>query len=375
MLLAAISLIFVTSCKDDDKEEPAPELAKPTIGVVSPTIPAGGIVTEAGSTITFTLGVAAEAGLSTLSLGETNIKTYAGTELSDTTTYDYLAKEVGTENLSFVVEDAQGDTAVVTVTVTIEEGIDLGYLLIDFAGSVSATEDKTVADWDIRTLYTFGVTGSFGSSATGEVVNQQSKLFFAQTNPDASDNAKVIKIVGELADTSVDNWGGWSHVIFGLGTAIPEDTITQLPAWDNAGSVTVPGTKVIQIDAYYDATVDANFTWGSLLALTGVWNADATLGYKIDLCIASYDPMGVVDGGHDGAMYVGYTAYIGEPNKWVTLTFDAVDVGRTAHMFGVDANSPGPDAIDCVKIIPAGGYKASTSNALYFKNLRIVDVE
>lgn len=375
MLLVTFSLVFVTSCKKDDGEDPVIEYAKPTISIVSPTIPTGGLVTEAGSTVTFTISVQAEAGLSTLKAGETTIKTYTGTELTDEVSYDYLAKEAGIEDLRFVVEDALGDTAVINVTVNIEEGIDLGYLLIDFAGSVSSSEEKTVVDWDARTKYTFGVTGSFGTSATAEVVNKQAILEFAENNPDASDNAKVIKIVGEPADTAIDSWGGWAHIIFGLGAVIPEDTITKLPTWDNTNSVVIPGTKVVQVDAYYDATVDASFPWDSLIALTGVWSADPSLGYKIDLCLASYDPMAVAENGHDGAMYIGYTAYIGEPNKWITLTFDEVDLGRTGSMFGVDANAPGADVIDCIKIIPAGGYKATNKNPLFLKNLRIVDIE
>lgn len=375
MALAVIGLLFVPSCKDDDGEDPTPEFAKPTIIITSPDIPDGGLNTEAGSIVSFTIKVEAEAGLSTLTVGTNVIKTFSGTETSEEVTYDYLALEAGALTLSFVVEDAQGEKASIDVLLNVAEGEDLGYLLIDFAGDYTSTVEKIVVDWDVRQLYTFNVTGSHGTSATAEVVNSQAQLTFAQDNPDTEDNAKVFKIEKTVPE-GFDNWGGWPHVIFGLGSIISEETINALPTWDNTNVATVPGTKVIKLDAYYDATIDPEFTWSQLLALTDIWGADPSQGYKLELALAAYDPMGIAEGGHDGPMYIGYLAYINEPNKWVTLTFELADESRIGSFYGVTADpAPGPGQIDCVKILPSGGYIATDLNLLYIKNLRIVDVE
>lgn len=369
MLLLTTGLILFTGCED-----PEPEYAAPTISITSPTIPAEGLAAEVGTAVTFSIQVDAEAGLSTLTAGTTTVKTYTGTELTDLATYEYLPLEAGTMTLTFVVEDAQAQQTTLDVTLVVEEGIDLGYLLIDFAGASTASEEKTVVDWDVRTKYTFTVSGSHGSTATAEIPNTQAQLYFAQDNPDAEDAAKVLK-VEKVVPEGFDNWGGWPHIIFGLGTVIDEATITALPTWDNDNSVTVAGTKVVQIDAYYDATVVDTFTWANLTALTDIWNADPSLGYKLDLALAAYDPMGIAENGHDGNMFIEYTAYIDEPNKWVTITFSEANVGRTGNFTSVAGDGPGAGEIDVVKIMPSPGYVPTDGNPLYLKNLRIVDVE
>lgn len=375
IMFATLGILFLSSCNKDNGEDPVPEYAVPTITISSPDIPANGLQTEVGTTTSFSISIAAEAGLSTVKIDDDVIKTYNGTETTDNLTYDYLPLEAGNNTLIFTVEDAMGETASANVLVIVEEGIDLGYLLLDFAGKLTSTSDKTVVDWDIRKVFTFDVTGSHGSSATAEVVNVQAQMYFNQTNPSAEDNTKVVKIEKVITDTTRDNWGGWAHIIFNLGSVVPADTVLKLPTWDNTGSITVAGTKVIQVDAYYDATVDANFTWDSLSALLDIWNADPSLGYKVDLALASYDPMGIAESGHDGSFYIGYYAYINEPNKWVTLTFEKVDEGRTGNMYGQATDAPGPDAIDCIKILPSPGYVSVDANPLYLKNLRIVDVD
>ncbi len=375
LLVTVIGLVLFASCNKDNGEDPVLEFDAPTITITSPDIPDEGLITEVGATTTFSISVAAEAGLSTIKLNDDIFKTYTGTEKEGNITHDFLPLESGVVTLSFEVEDALGKTASVSVTVTVEEGIDLGYLLIDFAGALTSTEDKVITDWDERKLFTFGVSGSHSSSATAEVANLQAILSFAQDNPSKDNLAKVLKVEKVITDTDIDNWGGWAHIIFNLGSAIHADTINALPVWNAVSSTTTPGTKIVQIDAYYDATVDTKFTWDSLSTLEDIWNADPTQGYKVDLQLGSYDPMGITEGGYDGAFYMGYYSYIPEPNKWVTLSFELIDEGRTSSMYGVSADAPEADAIDCVKIIPSPGYSAQDANPLYFKNLRIVDVQ
>lgn len=372
MAIAATSLLFFSSCNKDSDDDTTPELGAPTIEVTSPEIPAGGLDTETGETTIFTLSLTAEAGLSSVKVGETNIKTFTGTETSDVVTYDYIPLEAGTVTLTFVVEDAAAKTTSINVIVNVTQGEDLGYLLLDFAGASTSSEDVTIVDWDIRTRTVFNVTGSHGTSATGEVVNKQGQLSYAQDNP--TEGAKVLKYE-QIRDTARDDWGGWAHVIFGLGTVIPEASITALPTWDADNSATVAGTKVMKLDVYYDATVDAGFTWDNLLAKTDVWGSDPSLGYSVHLSLCKFDPYAIGEGAYDGAFYLGYMSYISEANKWVTLTFDNIDVARVASMIGTAEDAPLPSEIDCIRIMPAGGYAAVNSNPLYMRNLRIVDVE
>lgn len=375
MVLAATGLLFFSSCDKDDDGDASPEFAVPTITITSPEIPTAGLDTETGVSTTFSLSVAAEAGLSSVKVGETSIKTFAGTETSETVTYDYVPLESGAVTLSFVVEDAVGETASVDAVINVAQGEDLGYILLDFAGASTSSEEITVVDWDVRTKYMFDVAGSHGASATAEVVNSQGQLSFAQDNPDAEDVSKVLKYVQGFPE-GFDDWAGWAHVIFGLGSVISEADINALPMWDGDNAATVVGTKVIKLDVYYDATVDAEFTWEALLAITDdVWGSDPSLGYSVHLSTAKYDPFATVESAYDGAFYMGYMAYISEPNKWVTLTFDNVDVARVSSMTGTAEDAPLASEIDCIRIMPAGGYAAVNTNPLYFKNLRIVDVE
>lgn len=361
--MAAGLMLFNTGC---DKEPPEEEFDLPTITITSP-VPSG---KKVGETLTFTIGVTADAGLSTVSLDGTTIKTYSGTDTADILDYEYLALEEGSFTLTFTVEDALSETASDDITFTIEPGEDLGYLLLDFAGASTASEEKIIVDWDVRTLYTFNVTGSHGTSATAEVVNSQAELSFAVNNPVAEQTSKVLKIVKDVPE-GFDVWTGWAHVIFNLKSVIPQETVEALPTWDAVNSELLPGSKVIKMDVYYDATVDPTYTWETLLELPAPWSSDPSRGYKIDMALGSYDPMGTTNGGHDGNFYIGYEAYLDTPNTWVTLTFDAPAEGRSNQFNGTTS-----DAVDCIKLLPSPGYRDTTDiNPLYLKNLRIVDVE
>ena len=98
---------------------------------------------------------------------------------------------------------------------------------------------------------------------------------------------QLVKIPAATGDGN--NWGGYAHVIFGLGSPLPENLVTALPQWDNANKVMVPGTKVVQLDVYYDDTVDPDFDWDTLLAIESVdagpdvYDTETALGYNIDL--------------------------------------------------------------------------------------------
>jgi hypothetical protein len=256
-----------------------------------------------------------------------------------------------------------------------DAGPDREYVLIDFAGASTASEIKTVGQYDIRDKFTFAVTGDHTASATVEVVNSQSQLAFAAANPGLpalQDVFRFVKIPSATGDGST--WGGWSHIIFDLGAAIPEALITALPRWDNDSSTLVPGTKVIQMDVYYDDTVDPNYDW------TNVIGFDAA-GYSVYLDLVNYANHATGDNDFEGGgYYVGYFAYVTAPNTWVTLTFDAADAARAENFYSsgsVLAASPsqvtGIDITPAVTYDPAAGYDPADSNRVYLRNLRIVD--
>src|ERR1043165_299449 len=96
--------LLLTSCNNDDNN---PTFADPTIGATaanSQQIP--------GGTVTFTIAVAAEAGLKSVMQGTTEIKTYADANTkTDVFTYDYVIpanQALGTLAVQFTVTDQQG---------------------------------------------------------------------------------------------------------------------------------------------------------------------------------------------------------------------------------------------------------------------------
>ena len=255
------------------------------------------------------------------------------------------------------------------------------HVLLDLAGASTGSALKTVIDWDLREKFTFNVSEGLATSATVEVVNSQAELAFAQTDPDPTGTNNALQVVKIPAATgNGDNWGGWAHIIFDLGYAIPQDLVSALPQWDNDSSSLVAGTRVIQLDVYYDDTVDPNFDWDKLLALenagTDIWNAVTAQGYKVDLQLVNYAAHADVSGAHDSAgIYIGYSAYLTQPNTWMTLTFDAADEGRAANYFNAGSVlAATASQVTGIDIKPAGGYEPRDSNPLYIRNLRIVDL-
>lgn len=374
---------FIISC---DGEDPDPTFAEPTISV---TVPEGGLTPEVGSTVTLTIELKAEAGLSGLYLNDVSIKSFAGTETTATVTNDQLIGNEDPKTLIFKVEDAKGKQIIAaTITLNPEPGIDLGFLLVDFAGTSSGNEQKSVVSWDNRTKWTMSVSGEIGTSATLENVAGQGKVLqFASNNPDPNEEAKVLKYTKSDGETSGGNWGGWTNLVIGLSDVVPAAEISALPTYDKTNLALIPGTKVVAMDVYYDATVDQDFTWNNLKGFTGVWNSDPSQGLKIDLTLGSYAVHGTLEEAYDKkGYYISYSGYVSEPNKWVTVYFDLLDAGRTAFFYDNrdgdnTSGSISADMVDCfnLKVSPgydgvSGGDKIDT-NPIYFRNLRIVDAE
>src|SRR5699024_462114 len=157
---------------------------------------------------------------------------------------------------------------------------------------------------------------------------------------------------------------------YGLKNPIPVEQINALPQGHADTNPLTQGTKVIKVEAYYDATVDPDLTWDNLLALTGIRNADPSMGYKVGLVLANYEKHANAQSGYDaGGYYIGYSAYIPEPNKWVTLTFNMVDEGRVSNFFASGSETAATASeIDCIDIKPAPGYNGEDKNPLYLRN-------
>ena len=365
------ALFLFSACeKEADFVELTPETEAPTITVVSPEMPANNEFTPTvGETITFTINVADNEGLSQVFVNGEPIKTYMGVVTEDEISYDFPIANEEVKELVFSVEDAWRNTAsTAKMTFFPVPAENPAYVLIDFAGQSTANESKTVVGWDNRTVYTFNVATPHTTSATAEVAASQARLGFAMPNPDGS--GKVLEIVKQPME-GFDNWGGWANVIFNLKNAIPAETVEALPQYDATTEELTAGTKVLKMDVYYDATVDPDYSWENVTSASDVWNSDPSQGYKIDVVLANYEKHANTEGGYDNAgYYISYSAYIPEPNKWVTLTFDMVDAGRVGSFGGATAAE-----VNAIDIKPAPGYSGDDSNSLFIKNLRIEDVE
>ncbi len=377
----ALSVFSIVISCDDDNDENKPATSIPEIGIVSPT-DLNGLQALVGSPLVFKLAVVAEAGLSTVSLSGTTIKTYAGTEKSDTLTYDFVATESGTVTLTFEVEDTEGIKAS-SSEVSVEVIGESGFLIADLGGEEGTSgilyaEEPT--HWDsARVITRFGVNGSLTTSATHENVGNQFTLAIGVDNPDASATiefqGKALKMVKQPADWNTDGWG---HIIFDFESTFDQGLIEALPQVNAVLTGLTTGSKVIKMDVYFDDTQSHDsLKLSSLKAKTDVWNADPAKGYLIDLTLANY---AIHRLNHDGAgMYIGYKGYITEANTWQTVTFDELDLGRVGNFLAAGdpgKESPSSSEIDAIRLVPGGGYGDGQSpNTIYFRNLRIADIQ
>lgn len=379
-LILGVGIMLATSCDDDDPQEET--FANPTIEIVSPTD-----LTElqalVASPITFTISVEAEAGLSSVSLDGNSIKTYSQGETSDTFDHEYVASENGTVNLVFTVEDARGTTTESTA-IDLEAVGDPGFLLADFGGTEGASVALSSIDpdhWDAdRVITTFDVNGSLTSSGTFENVNNQFTIEMGADNPDAEAaleyQGKTMKVVKNPA-----GWGtsGWSHIMVDFGTVMDQPTVEALPKLNETMDGLTAGTKYVEIDVYYADSEGLPFAnmWGSDVTIgdNPAFGSDKTKGYSFFLMLTKHADHRLNPDG--SGMYIGYEEYITEANKWITLRFDELYVESAGNFFGSgNENAAASDVIDGAKIIAGGGYgDGQSDNAIYFRNLRIVDAE
>lgn len=379
-LLILGTLMVISSCGED--EPTAENFADPTIAITSPA-DLSNLQVLVASPISFTILVEAEAGLSSVLLNGDNIKTYSQGETTDTFDHEFTPGASGTINLIFVVEDSRGTTSE-NLTVVVEGVGDPGFLLADFAGAEGNSVALSSVDpdyWDAdRVITTFAVNGSLTNSATFENVNNQFTIQTGIANPDANApleyQGKAMKIVKDPAP-----WGtaGWSHIMFDFGTLIDQAIVEALPQVNAERTGLTAGTKAVEIDVYYD---DSSIAFSEMTGAAPTvgeeapFGSDRTKGYSFFLMLTKHDVHRFNPDG--GGMFIGYKEYLTEANVWTTLRFDELYLESVGNFFGAAGNDGVANAgeIDAIKIVAGGGYgDGQSANAIYFRNLRIVDIE
>lgn len=380
LVMILTTCISITSCGGDD-EVVEQIFAEPTIEITSPT-DLNNLQVLVASPISFTLLVEAEAGLSSVNLDGSNLKTYAQGETTDTFDYEFTPSVAGSINLIFVVEDSKGTTTE-SVTVVVKGVGDRGFLLSDFAGEEGSSVALSSIDpthWDAdRVITAFTVNGSLTSSATFENVNNQFTIETEIANPDSEAaleyQGKAMKVVKNPAP-----WGtaGWSHIMFDFGTTIDQAIVEALPQLNSEQTGLTVGTKFVELDVYYD---DSGVSFGDMVGENvtvgdnPAFGSDKAKGYSFFLMLTKHEDHRL---NPDGAgMYIGYEEYLTEANVWTTIRFDELYLESVGNFFGSgNENAATSDVINGVKIVAGGGYgDGQSGNAIYFRNLRIVDAD
>lgn len=371
-----MSLALTMACTDDDPVETV--FADPTI-----TIEAPDAEVLVGGTIAMSITVEAEAGLSSVSLNGDNIKTYSQGEITDTFDHEFIPVENGTVDLVFVVEDSKG-TTIESETVSVTAVGDLGFLLADFGGAAGSNVTLSTIDpdhWDSdRTITTFDVNGNLSTSATFENVNDQFTIETGVVNPDVDAaieyQGKAMKVVKNPA-----GWGtaGWSHIMFDFGTTLDKADVEALPQVNAEQTGLTAGAKVVEIDVYYAdsdglpfaSMIGDNVTIGDNPA----FGSDKSEGYSFFLMLTKHADHRLNPDG--SGMYIGYEEYLTEANVWTTIRFDELYFESVENFFASgNEDAAASDEVDGIKIVAGGGYgDGQSDNAIYFRNLRIVDVD
>lgn len=379
-LVLGVFFSVLVSCNDDDEpvafDGPTVEFSSPTdLTALSATV---------ASAQSFSLNVQADAGLSKVSVNvdgtETEIASFSAGETSADVNYDFspILDYQTTHELFFTVEDSEGSTTN-SETYEISAVGELGYLLVDFASASTASSTIDNGVWDMRTKYSLSVTGSLTSNATVEVVANQARLEFGQTGLDSSDPLlKFIKLPAAKLKAEQELWTdtAFANVVIDLDRVIPEDIASKLATWDAAADKLTAGSKVLQMDVYYDTSADPSFGMTEITALEkNQWidGIDPANGFYIEATLGSYESLSVnVNTGN----YLAYGTYLTKTDEWVTVSFDQEVISLAANFEAEGAESAvSASDIDGLNIVPGRTLNYGNLNPIYFKNLRIVDAQ
>lgn len=217
--------LLLTSCKNDDAD---PTFADPTITVTSATTQQ-----MPGGVVTFSITVAAEAGIKSVMQGTTSIKTYSTDTKVDAFTYDFTVpanQALGALAVPFTVTDMQGTAKTatangnITVTATPKPTVTVDVAL---SASTTWTADKFyLLKGNIYVQSGVELTIQPGTIILGDKVTKGSLIVSRGAKIHAVGTAAAPIIFTSNAPKNFRNYGDWGGVVL-LGKAPNNQSASQ----------------------------------------------------------------------------------------------------------------------------------------------------
>lgn len=223
IMLLAVLTIGITSCDEDD-----PTFSAPTI-LITPTTISG----LPGATVAIGIAATADAGLASIKLNGTDIKTYT-TETTDAFTYNYVISETATVGstikLDFVVTDKQGSaqTAMSSSTVTVG---DPGKSTVNVQSAITASTTWTADNYYVLkgNIYVQApavLTIEPGTVIFGDKVSKGALVINRGAKIEAVGTETEPIVFTSSAPPSFRNYGDWGGVVI-LGKAVNNQSTNQ----------------------------------------------------------------------------------------------------------------------------------------------------
>ncbi|HMJ69587.1 MAG TPA: hypothetical protein VK508_11845 [Cyclobacteriaceae bacterium] len=221
--LLSISLLL-SSC---DNEE-TPTFTDPTIGVTT-----ANTQQMPGGKVTFTIAVAAEAGLASVKQGDTEIKTYSVDTKTDIFTYEFTipaSQALGTLAVPFTVIDKQGEpksigaSADITVTAAPKETV-----VVDASIAASATWVASkfyLLKGNIYVQSGAELTIEPGTIIFGDKVTKGALIVSRGAKIHAKGTAEKPIVFTSSAPKTFRNYGDWGGIVL-LGKAANNQSVNQ----------------------------------------------------------------------------------------------------------------------------------------------------
>ncbi|MEJ7643020.1 MAG: cell shape-determining protein MreB [Chryseolinea sp.] len=223
MVFAALTLTF-TSCDDDED----PNFAAPTI-VISPTTSSN----LPGETVSVSVAITAEAGLASLKVNGTDVKTYT-TEKTDAFSYDYavpLTATVGsTVTLDFIVADNSNPAKTSSAKATITVG-DPGKGTVTVQGVITANTTWSASKYyllkgNVYVQSPAVLTIEAGTVILGDKVSKGALVINRGSKIHAVGTATSPIVFTSSAPKTFRNYGDWGGLVL-LGKAVNNQSASQ----------------------------------------------------------------------------------------------------------------------------------------------------
>jgi hypothetical protein len=342
-----IPAAFLMSCNEDDGPTP------PALDIeISPLA----ISALPGETIEYTIKVQGD--LQSVTLNNDVIKSYEKGTFDDefTYTYTYPSNATADAELRFSVIDQKNQTLGITALVGY---IMPDYTLADFSIKIS-DEAKWGDWWEGEAINpTPGATYNGGHSSPSMYVTSRGGFAdhnwnFAATLPGGGTGLMMTRL-SIREDEGGTAWGGYMIPVFGwYGEGMAKPSSQQL-------DLVKANLRVIAIDAYYETDANSPKSFNELSV--------AGKGVKFQLRLGNLAKYKASS--DKGGWFIAKEAFVAEPNKWITLYFNADDVEELAGLT-MDGLS---NEIDFAWFIPAMGQDHWDSHKIFLKNFRITNAE